>query len=204
LEGLDECRRNRALARRPVVTPKGVTFRHPTTTEIYNRLQQIAEQQKLGLFKPDQEKDQLTMAIGTPEHTGCVRGLSSTTGRAKGFEKDIASYMKCDRYKQALLTEAKVKEIAVHFVELLQSTQRDSVACAAESGTVPNPSSVGSTAMERFPVDDMTSRWIHLASLSSHMGGTVTRFVKLQLGWQCQAACFIVHQFHPNTPRYKW
>jgi hypothetical protein len=50
LEGLDECRRNWALARRPAVTPEGLTFRHPTTTEIYNRVQQIAEQQKLGLF----------------------------------------------------------------------------------------------------------------------------------------------------------
>jgi hypothetical protein len=70
LEGLDERSRNWALARQLVVTPEGVTFRNPTTTEIYNRLQQIAEQQKLGLFKPDREKDQLTAAIGTPEHTG--------------------------------------------------------------------------------------------------------------------------------------
>jgi hypothetical protein len=95
------------------------------------------------------------MVIGTPELTGRVRGLSSPTGWAKGFEKDIESYTKCDRYKKALLMEAKVKEITMHFVGLLQSTQRDSVACAAESGTVPNPSSVGSTAMERFPVDDI-------------------------------------------------
>jgi hypothetical protein len=80
LEGLDECSRNWALARQPIVTPEGVTFRNLTTTEIYNRLQQIAEQQKIGLFKPDREKDQLSTAIGTPEHTGCVRGPTNWLG----------------------------------------------------------------------------------------------------------------------------
>jgi hypothetical protein len=153
LEGLDERSRNWALARQPVVTPEGFTFRNPTITKIGNMLQQITEQQKLGLFKLDREKDQFTMAIGTPEHTGYVRGLSSIIGWAKGFVKDIPSYKKRDRYKQALLTEAKVKEIAVQsFVELLQS---NSVARAIESRTLPNPSSVGSIAIERFPVDDI-------------------------------------------------
>jgi hypothetical protein len=66
LEGLDDRSRNWALARQLVVTPKGVTFRNPTTTETYNMLQQIVELQKLGLFKPDREKDQLTVVTGTP------------------------------------------------------------------------------------------------------------------------------------------
>jgi hypothetical protein len=77
-------------------------------------------------------------------------------GWAKGFAKEISSYNKGDCYKQALLTEAKVQEIAVQsFVELLQSTQSDSIARAAEFRTIPIPRSVGSTAMERFPVDDI-------------------------------------------------
>jgi hypothetical protein len=96
------------------------------------------------------------MAITIPEHTGHVRGLSSTIGWAKGFEKDIGSYKKRDHYKHVLLTEAKVKEIAVQsFVELLQSTQSNSVARATESGIVPIPRCVGSTAAERFLVDDI-------------------------------------------------
>jgi hypothetical protein len=57
LEGLDERSSNWALARQPVITPEGVSFTNPTTMEIYNRLQQITAQQKLGLFRPDQEKD---------------------------------------------------------------------------------------------------------------------------------------------------
>jgi hypothetical protein len=52
--------------------------------------------------------------------------------------------------------EAKVKEIAVQsLVQLLQTTQSDSIARVAESRIVPNPSSVGSTATKRFPVDDI-------------------------------------------------
>jgi hypothetical protein len=119
--------------------------------KIYSKLQQITEQQKLGL-----EKDQLTAVIATLEHTGRVRGLSLTIGWVEGFEKDIGSYKKRGRYKQVLLMEAKFKEIVVQsFVELLQSMQSDSIARAAESKTVPISSSAGSTATERFPVDDI-------------------------------------------------
>jgi hypothetical protein len=178
LEGLDERSRNWALARQLVVTPEGVTFRNPTTTEIYNRLQQITEQQKLGLLKPDREKDQLTVVTGTPEHTGRVHGLSSTIGWAKGFVKDIGSYKKRDHYKKVLLMEAKVKEIVVQsFVELLQSTQSESVAMQQ------SPEQYLFRAVlaprQRRGSLLMTSLWRHLAGLSSHTGGTVTRFMML-------------------------
>uniref|UniRef100_K3XQ63 Uncharacterized protein n=1 Tax=Setaria italica TaxID=4555 RepID=K3XQ63_SETIT len=81
--GLDECSRNWVLAQIPT----------------------LAEAQKKGLFRPDREKDQLTTAIGTATHSGCVRGLTSTLSW-------------CDHYKRNL--EEKMREITKQeFLEFL-------------------------------------------------------------------------------------
>uniref|UniRef100_K3Z0F3 Uncharacterized protein n=1 Tax=Setaria italica TaxID=4555 RepID=K3Z0F3_SETIT len=57
-EGLDERSRNWVLARIPKVTLEDkVKFKHPTIDEIYERLEQLAEAQKKGLFNSDREKD---------------------------------------------------------------------------------------------------------------------------------------------------
>nr|TKW03508.1 LOW QUALITY PROTEIN: hypothetical protein SEVIR_7G046300v2 [Setaria viridis] len=97
-EGLDKRSRNWVLAQIPVFTPNGkVTFKHPTTTEIYERLKEFAELKKEGLSKPNRERDQLTAAIGTTEHSGHVQGMSSTLPWGKAFQNDQGSYRKRDR-----------------------------------------------------------------------------------------------------------
>jgi hypothetical protein len=50
--------------------------------------------QKKNLFVPDREKDMLTAAIGTPEHPGRVRGISSTLPWGKAFHEQRSSYKK--------------------------------------------------------------------------------------------------------------
>jgi hypothetical protein len=50
--------------------------------------------QKKGFFVPDKEKDMLTAAIGTPEHRGRVRGISSTLPWSKAFREHRSSYKK--------------------------------------------------------------------------------------------------------------
>jgi hypothetical protein len=78
-EGMDERSRNWCLARVLAVARDGkVTFQKPTTEQIYEKLEGLAEMQKSGLFRLDREKDMLTAAIGTPEHSSRVRGISST------------------------------------------------------------------------------------------------------------------------------
>jgi hypothetical protein len=72
-EGMDERSRNWILARVPAIAPDGnVSFQKPSTEQIYQKLEELAEMQKKGLFVPDREKDVLTAAIGTPEHPGRV------------------------------------------------------------------------------------------------------------------------------------
>uniref|UniRef100_K3Z0W9 Ubiquitin-like protease family profile domain-containing protein n=1 Tax=Setaria italica TaxID=4555 RepID=K3Z0W9_SETIT len=131
-EGLDECSSNWVLARIPKVTPDG------------KRLEQLAEAQKKGLFKLDREKDQITAAIGTVEHSRC----------GKSFPNDQASYRKRDRYKKNL--EEKMREIAKQeFVEFLASQHLAIVADLTVSNGFVAPSSVGFIANVRYPIDDI-------------------------------------------------
>ena len=44
-----------------------------------------------GSFKPDREKDELTYALGTPEHTGRVQGMGAVPWK-HGFSADIETY----------------------------------------------------------------------------------------------------------------
>jgi hypothetical protein len=72
-EGMDERSRNWILARVLAISPDGnVSFQKPSTEQINQKLEELAEMQKKGLFMPDKEKDMLTTAIGTPEHPGRV------------------------------------------------------------------------------------------------------------------------------------
>jgi hypothetical protein len=60
----------------------------------------VVAKQKAGEFKPQREKDVLTVALGNPEHPGRVRGISSKEGWKEGFGPEWeAMYRKRDRYK---------------------------------------------------------------------------------------------------------
>uniref|UniRef100_K4AIS9 DUF8039 domain-containing protein n=1 Tax=Setaria italica TaxID=4555 RepID=K4AIS9_SETIT len=148
-EGLDERSRNWVLARVLVCTPEGkVTFKHPTTKKIYKRLEQLTELQNKGLFKSDRKRDQLISTIGTAEHPGRVRGMSSTLPWGKAFQNDQGSYRKRDRYKKDL--EEKMRTITKQELIEFFATQQ------AQAMTNPRyvaPSTTGSIAKVRYPID---------------------------------------------------
>ena len=63
---------------REVKVPGGQKdFAKPETKEVVSKFRKLAEDQKAGKFVPDREKDVLSLAIGTKEHGGRVRGISS-------------------------------------------------------------------------------------------------------------------------------
>lgn len=62
---------------------------------------------KKGDFKPNREVDVLSTAIGSKEHGGCVRGLSSKLSIRDGFEKDRARYKSHERYKEEIMAAAE-------------------------------------------------------------------------------------------------
>ncbi|KAG2649642.1 hypothetical protein PVAP13_1NG122338 [Panicum virgatum] len=98
-----------------------VVFENPATAKLYERLAQIVE-------------DQLTAAIGTLEHSGRVRGVSSSLPWKQAFPND-PDYRKRDRYKKDL--EENMRAITKE--EFSQLLARH----------------VGSTTQHWYPVDDI-------------------------------------------------
>jgi hypothetical protein len=59
--------------------------------EAADRLETALKAVDEGTLKPDREKDELTYALGTPEHTGLVRGMRVIPWK-HGFTGDIDIY----------------------------------------------------------------------------------------------------------------
>ena len=63
------------------------------------KLQQYIEAAQQGMFVPDRENDELTMALGNPEHPGRTRGMPGSIPRKVGFP-DVGGYKSQERRKK--------------------------------------------------------------------------------------------------------
>jgi hypothetical protein len=63
------------------------------------RLAFAIQAKEIGAFKPNREKDELTYAIGTAEHTGRTKGLGRNTSWEHGFPNDRKTYRSRQRSK---------------------------------------------------------------------------------------------------------
>nr|AAX95149.1 transposon protein, putative, CACTA, En/Spm sub-class [Oryza sativa Japonica Group]ABA92440.1 transposon protein, putative, CACTA, En/Spm sub-class [Oryza sativa Japonica Group] len=87
--------RNWVRARTPAFTPEGnVVFKDQKLQEVAVKMNNIVTQQQARTFVPDRDRDKLTYALGKPEHSGCVRGVSSKTSGKDGFKQDAHTYKK--------------------------------------------------------------------------------------------------------------
>ena len=75
-------------------------------------------------FKSDREKDELTYALGTPEHTGRVRGMGVVPWK-HGFSGDIETYRSRQRGK------AEVAE-KMHALEERVASIKDALATSQQ------------------------------------------------------------------------
>ena len=90
-------------ARTPAFTPEGdVVFKDQKLQEVAVKMKNIVTQQQAGTFVPDRDRDELTYALGKPEHSGRVREVSSKTNWKDGFKQDAHTYKKRDRYKEGI------------------------------------------------------------------------------------------------------
>ncbi|KAJ1276978.1 hypothetical protein BS78_05G258600, partial [Paspalum vaginatum] len=93
---------------REVKVPGGQTrIAKPETQEVVERIRFWAEKEKEGKFISDRENDDLTKGLGTKEHGGRVRGVSSKVNWKEGFTEDRHKYKKHDRYKQKMRETAR-------------------------------------------------------------------------------------------------
>ena len=81
----------------------GLSFSDTMIEEAAKNIFLVAAKQRVGEFKPQSEKDVLTVALGNPEHPSHVRGISSKEGWKEGFRPEWeAMYRKWDHYKEEM------------------------------------------------------------------------------------------------------
>lgn len=78
----------------------------------------------------------LTSTIGTLEHSGCVRGMSSTLTWGKALCEEQASYRKCDHDEKDLETKMRkiVKQELIEFFITQQASSGPIAENAISSG----------------------------------------------------------------------
>nr|AAV85757.1 hypothetical protein [Oryza sativa Japonica Group]ABA92823.1 transposon protein, putative, CACTA, En/Spm sub-class [Oryza sativa Japonica Group] len=100
--------RNWVRARTPAFTSEGdVVFKDQKLQEVAVKMKNIITQQQAWTFVPDRDWDELTYALGKPEHSGRVRGVSSKTSWKDGFKQDAHTYKKRDRYREEIDSQAR-------------------------------------------------------------------------------------------------
>jgi hypothetical protein len=67
---------------------------------VQEKIVQLTEKKRLGLFKSDRVNSVLSGALGNVEHTRCIRGVASQMPWKVGFPNNAWSYKKHDRYKR--------------------------------------------------------------------------------------------------------
>ena len=85
------------------VTEKCVWTNEQMNTPI-EKLQEYIEKAQQGTFIPDRENDELTEALGNPEHPGRTRGTSGSLSWKAGFP-DASGYKRRERKKKKELTQ---------------------------------------------------------------------------------------------------
>jgi hypothetical protein len=58
-------------------------------TRVIENVKDLITKEKIGKFKPQCQKDQLSIALETEEHRGCTRAISSIASWNEGFTEDI-------------------------------------------------------------------------------------------------------------------
>jgi len=76
--------------------------------EAANKLDGTLKAVSEGSFKPDREKDELTYALGTPEHTGRVQGIGVVPWK-HGFSADIDTYRSRQRRKTEVAEKMRAR-----------------------------------------------------------------------------------------------
>jgi hypothetical protein len=67
------------------VDSSDLKFVEPETEEAVSRILKYVEDAENDTFTPSRERDELSLGLGNPEHTGRTRGLGKLVTWKKGF-----------------------------------------------------------------------------------------------------------------------
>ena len=131
------------------------------------KLQHYIEAAQQGTFLPDRENDELTMALGNPEHPGRTRGTPGSLPWKAGFP-DVGGYKCQERRKKVEQSQLQALHARVQVIEEREANRSKRTAEASPEATPPSQrrSSVASTelllmepvftAPASYPVDAIT------------------------------------------------
>ena len=139
-------------------------FDEPQAEAVTQKMYELTDLQSQGKFKTKRDKDVLSTALGSKEHGGRIRGVSSKLSFKDGFQEDRSTYKRHDRYKEEMIQaaekvgESKFKEMFAQIPEQ-QSGQLVTVSppVLAQSNSTCAQSGVASTTAQPYPVDSITS-----------------------------------------------
>ena len=86
------------------------------------KLQKAIKEVQEGTFVPDRENDELTRALGNPEHPGRTRGTPSSVAWKVGFP-DIGSYKTQERRRKVEQSELQELKARVRKLEERQDVE---------------------------------------------------------------------------------
>ena len=202
-EGFDDREWRWLEARKPKIVEGKPKFDCPETEAESENFLQLAELQKQGKFKPHRERDVLSTTIGSKEHGGHVRGLSSKLSLKDGFEKDRSRYRSHKCYKEEIVAAAETA-MEAKFKDLLRATlaeqqsgqlllnssqevgQQQMVAMPAPPPVLGQSSScaqssVASTTGEPYPVDRIMGTTLCLLLYPIGRNGKTKEVAKAQM-----------------------
>nr|CAE76029.1 B1292H11.15 [Oryza sativa Japonica Group] len=102
--------------------------------EAASRLTEAVEASTQGTFRPDREKDELSLALQTPEHPGRTRGKGMVHWKI-GFKEDIHTYRSRMRSKRD--TEAKIVDLEYRVSSYELSIQEEVARKVASEMAIP-------------------------------------------------------------------
>ena len=104
-------------------------FDEPQTEAVVQKMYELTDLQSQGKFKAKRDKDVLSTALGSKEHGGRIRGVSSKLTFRDGFQEDRSTYKRHDCYKEEIIqaaektAESKFKEMLAQMAEQQQFGQ---------------------------------------------------------------------------------
>ena len=121
----------------------GTLIFNDTIREKVERLMKNIEDSKAGRLKVDQENDELTLALGNPEHPGHCRGFGVIPWKF-AFRGDSASYRSRKQRKEQIeeswrqMLKSKVQAQEQRMMEEINRRVAHAIAELAQSGALPN------------------------------------------------------------------
>jgi hypothetical protein len=127
-------------------------------TRVIENAKDLITKEKTGEFKPQHQKDQLSVALETKEHRGHTRAISSIASWKELFTEDICMYKKRGRHDIGVESTNNKEQFATQFFNFMRKHLGIIISqmSISQINLHITPSNVGSTPdHQKYLVDDI-------------------------------------------------